>query len=172
MIAEKQLLLDSIKQQIDGSCAMLVTSYNALSPSKSWALSKELSKGESSFEVVKKRILQKALDGSPMQCSIEELEKHIGVVFIKGDYLEGIKTVVRFNKDNNGLLKIIKGLIDGKVCSSKEVEMLSTLPNLEIMRADFLGLLEAPMSQTLSVMESMLKSVPYCVQNKLEKESK
>ena len=172
MIAEKELLLNSIKQKIDGSCAMLVTSYNKLSPNDSWALSKELSKGQSSFEVVKKRILVKALEGSEMQCSLKELEKHVGVVFINGDYLEGIKTVVQFNKNNDQLLKIIKGLIDGKVCSSSEVETLSSLPNLETMRAMFLGFLEAPMSQTLSVMESALLSVPYCVQNKLEKESK
>ncbi len=171
MIAEKQLLLDEIVNQINKSSAMVIASYKKLGSNVSWGLSCELAKSNASFEVVKKRILIKALEQTALKCTIDELESHIGVVFINGaDYIEAIKGLVKFSKSNNDLLKIIKGQFEGISYSAQDVEMLSNLPGKDEMRAQLLSLLEAPLSQTLSVMENVLTSVPFCLQNKLEKE--
>jgi large subunit ribosomal protein L10 len=50
------------------------------------------------------------------------------------------------------------------------VELISKLPTLLEMRAQFLGLLEAPMTQTLGTIQAMLTSVIYCLDNKAKKE--
>ena len=42
MRPEKQLLLDEIKENIDSSTAIIVTSYNKLDPKSSWTLYHEL----------------------------------------------------------------------------------------------------------------------------------
>ena len=44
------------------------------------------------------------------------------------------------------------------------------LPAKDEMRAQLLGLFEAPMSQTLSTMESLLTSVMHCLENKKDKD--
>ena len=53
---------------------------------------------------------------------------------------------------------------------ASDVERLSKLPSKDEMRAQFLSVLEAPMSQTLAVMEALLTSVPYCLDNKCKQE--
>jgi large subunit ribosomal protein L10 len=52
--------------------------------------------------------------------------------------------------------------------NAADVEIMSQLPSKDVMRAQFLGLLEAPMAQTLAVMEALISSVVYCLDNKIE----
>ena len=51
-------------------------------------------------------------------------------------------------------------------CSASDVEQISKLPSKEEMRAQFLGTLEAPLSQTLGVIEALLTTVMHCLENK------
>lgn len=172
MRKEKQLLLDEIKHKIESSTALLVTSYDKLSPTLSWDFAQELRKKDSSYEVVKKRIFIKAAQEAGVTLADESLEGNIGVVFIKGDTTDTTKTVFQFNKEREQFLKVLSGNFEGTVYSAEEVQALSTLPSKDEMRAQFLGLLEAPMAQTLSVMQSLLTSVMHCLENKINKEEK
>ena len=45
---------------------------------------------------------------------------------------------------------------------------MSKLPSKDEMRAQFLGTLEAPMAQTLAVMDALLTSVVHCLNNKVQ----
>ena len=49
---------------------------------------------------------------------------------------------------------------------AEDVKAISELPSQDEMRAQFVGLLEAPMTQTLSVMQALLTSIMYCLENK------
>ena len=50
------------------------------------------------------------------------------------------------------------------------VEKLSKLPGKDEMRAQLLSVFEAPMAQTLAVMDALLASVVYCLDNKCQQE--
>ena len=52
-----------------------------------------------------------------------------------------------------------------------DVEKLSKLPGKDEMRAQLLATFEAPMAQTVAVMQSALCCVLYCLENKAKKES-
>lgn len=166
MRPEKQLLLDELNEYIDQANAIIVTQYSKLSPKVSWSFGEELSKVNSSFKVVKKRIFSKAAEKKDLPFKNQKFDGHVGVVFIGGDLLETTKMVVKFRNDNEGLLEIITGQIEGKVASAQDIVELSKLPTKDVMRAELLGLLEAPMSSTLAVMNSLLTSVPLCMGNK------
>lgn len=166
MRAEKQLLLDEINECIDHSQGIIITRYTKLTPQLSWTFGEELSKTKSKFKVVKKRILYKAAEKKNLPFESSEYEGHIGVVFVGGDLIETTKAVVKFQNDNEGTLEIITGQIEGKACSAGEILEYSKLPAKDVMRAQFLGTLEAPMASTLAVIESLLTSVPFCIENK------
>ena len=167
----KQLLLDEINELIDNSCAMIVAKYGQLSPQSSWDLAEDLSKSNTEFKVFKKRLFYKAIEEKNLLIKDKKYEGHIGVAFVKGDPLEATKALVKFQlKNKENLFEIVLGQIEGKLFTSEEINILSTLPGKDEMRAQFLGLLEAPMAQTLSVMESLLTSVIFCLENKTEKD--
>ena len=99
------------------------------------------------------------------------LPGHIGLVFAGQDPIETTKAVYKFSQESNNALQVVGGRLDGQLYNAADVEKLSKLPGKDEMRAQLLGTLEAPMAQTLAVMEALLASVVYCLDNKCKQES-
>jgi len=157
MRPEKELLLNEIKQKIDGSTSLLITRYDRLEPNTSWQLRDLLAKSGSLFEVVRKRIFLKAAEQAGIQIDESLLKGHVGVVFInQPDAMEPAKALFKFSDENAKILEVLCGQIEGKIVPGAEVEMLSKLPGIDEMRAIMLGLFTSPMSQLLSVMEAVM----------------
>ncbi|PIS03162.1 MAG: 50S ribosomal protein L10 [Chlamydiae bacterium CG10_big_fil_rev_8_21_14_0_10_42_34] len=157
MRKEKELLLNEIKEKIDGSSAMIFTSYDKLEPNKSWELRNTLNKQGNLFEVVKKRVLLKAAEKAGVKIDESILSGHIGVVFVgETDAMIPAKAVYKFSEENDKLLQVICGHIEGKMMPGSELEVLSKLPGMDEMRAILLGLFTSPMSHMLSVMEAAI----------------
>ncbi len=157
MRQEKQLLLDEIKEKIDGSSAMIVTGYQTLPPNTSWKLRDLLVKQGSTLEVVKKRVFLKAAEKSGIQFDGSLFKGHVGVVFInQSDAMEPAKTVCKFSADNGAIVQVLCGQLEGKLVSGVDLVALSKLPGINEMRGILLGLLVSPMSQTLSVLEAVM----------------
>jgi large subunit ribosomal protein L10 len=166
MRAEKQLLLDEIKQQIDHSTMMILTRYQHMDPNLSSVFRITLRTAGGAFEVVRKRILLKAIEAAGFSIDAQLLQGHIGVIFTDKDPISVTKSLYQFAKDNEDVVEVLGGRFEGKLYSAQDVKQISELPSKEEMRAQFLGLLEAPLAQTLAVMEALLTSVPYCLENK------
>jgi large subunit ribosomal protein L10 len=166
MRPEKQLLLNEITDKIAGSKAIVIASYKRLEPNAASVFRTNLAKTGGSLEVVKKRVLIKAAQVAGVAIDPAQLQGHIAVVFANEDPIQTTKTVYQFCKENEAVLEVIGGRFEGAICSAKDVEQISKLPSKDEMRSQFLGTLEAPLSQTLSVIEAMLTSVMYCLDNK------
>lgn len=157
MRQEKQLLLDEIKEKIDGSSAMIITGYQTLPPNTSWKLRDLLAKQGSLFEVVRKRVFLKAAEKAGIQFDGLLLKGHVGVVFInQSDAMEPAKIVCKFSADNGAIVQVLCGQLEGKLISGVDLVALSKLPGINEMRGILLGLFISPMSQTLSVLEAVM----------------
>lgn len=170
MREEKQLLLDEIREKVVGSKAYLLTRYQKLNPNLASDLRMKLAKAGGGFAVMRKRMLMKAAEGEGVSLSREMLKGHVGVAFTLDDPIQFTKALYQFSKENEEVLEVLGGQFEGRLYSGAEVKLLSELPSLDEMRAQLLGLFEAPMAQTLSVMESLMTSVLYCLENKSKKE--
>lgn len=157
MRKEKELLLNEIKDKIDGSKAMIIARYEKLEPNAVWNLRDALAKKSSLFEVVRKRVFLKAAEKSGIKIDENLLAGHIGVVFVnESDAMPAAKEVFKFSEANANVMQVVCGQIEGKFVPGSEIEMLSKLPGIDDMRAILLGLLTAPLSQTLSVLEAAI----------------
>lgn len=171
MRAEKQLLLDEIKGKINKSNSFILTKYASLKANTSNTLRDELAKAGAEMEVVRKRVFVKAAESLGIILDVKNLEGHIGVVFTESDPIEATKAVMQFGKNNEKAIQVIGARLDGTLYHAADVEKLSKLPGKNEMRAELLGLFEAPMAQTLAVMEALLSSVIYCLDNKSQQDS-
>jgi len=166
MRPEKQFLLDEIKYKMEHSKGFLLARYSKMDPNLASKFRMILAKAGSDFEVVHKRILVKAAEASGYTLDPGMLEGHIGLVFADVDILDTTKIVFKFRQENEAVLEVIGGRFAGMLYSAKDMEHLSKLPSKNEMRSQFSGLLEAVPSQTLSVMDTLLTSVIYCLDNK------
>ena len=157
MRAEKQLLLNEIKDKIDESKALIVARYEKLEPNKAWALRDQLAKAGGLFEVVRKRVFLKAAELSGIKIDESLLVGHVGVLFVnEEDAMPSTKALVKFSREHSDVLQVLCGQIEGKLIPGDEVVYLSNLPGINEMRAQFLALLVSPMAQTLSVIEAKI----------------
>ncbi|SCA62743.1 50S ribosomal protein L10 [Chlamydiales bacterium SCGC AG-110-P3] len=169
MREEKQLLLDEIRDQIDAKSAFVLFNYIGLKANDLTGFRSNVADTGGHVEMVPKRILRRAAAEIGIDLSDYELPGHIALAFGGEDPVATAKTVIKFGKDT-GTMTVLAGRFDNKLYDSEQVEALSKLPNLDGMRAQFLGLLEAPMAQTLAVMDALLTSVIFALENKVEKE--
>ncbi|MBI3900781.1 MAG: 50S ribosomal protein L10, partial [Chlamydiia bacterium] len=154
---EKELLLNEIKEKIDSSKSMVVASYGQLTPNLSWQLRDALSKAGGHFEVVRKSVFAKAAERSGITLDFGQLKGHVGVLFInQSDAVASTKALYKFSEANGKIVEMLFGQIDGKETLAADLSLLATLPGMDEMRAIFLGLITAPMSQMLSVLEAAI----------------
>lgn len=169
MIKEKQLLIDEMQDKINRSEGMIITHYNKLDPQHSWNFSQDLRKVDAEFEVVKKRVFKKAASEKGIELDFNDSKGHLGVLFIYGKSLDAAKLLYSFGASNQDCFNIVAGRFEGHLYASADVKKISELPPLNELRSQLLGLFEAPMSRTLSVMNGLLCSVMHCLENKIKK---
>ena len=111
----------------------------------------------------------KAAEKEGLSLNRADLQGHIGVVFAYDDPIQVTKALYQYSKDHEEFLQVLGGKFEGRLCSSEDMLVISKLPSKDEMRAQFIGVLEAPLSQTLSVMDALLTSVLHCFENKANK---
>lgn len=167
MRAEKQLLLDEIKEKIESFESFVVTRYDSLNAVNARAFRREIAKLGAEYEVVRKRVLCKAAEQAGATLVEKDLKGHIGVIFTKDDPAAISKSLIDFSKEKGDVFEPLVGRIDGEMCSAEDVKKIAKLPGKDQMRAELLGLFEAPMAQMLATTEALLTSILHCLENKV-----
>ena len=166
MRPEKELLKQEIEGKLNSFGSFVVMQYFKLSANAANDFRRQMSKAGGDVEVVRKRVLLKAAEKAGVALDLSSLPGHIGLVFLGQDPIEATKLVFKFSQEREKAIQVIGGRFDGQMYSGADVERLSKLPTKGEMRAQLLGTLEAPLAQTLAVIEALLTSVPYCLDNK------
>ncbi|MFZ4773515.1 MAG: 50S ribosomal protein L10 [Chlamydiia bacterium] len=166
MRKEKEYLLEEIADFIPQGSNLVLINYGKMEPNVAQKFRKRISGKGGRYLVVKKRIFRKAAEIKGMKIDISHLKGHVGFVVAKDHFLETTKELYNFRTENKDLIEVLGGHYEGSFCSSSQVEMISKLPSLDEMRAQFLGTLEAPLSHTLGAIEAIITSVIYCLDNK------
>ena len=166
MRREKQYLLDAVKGPIDRHGAFVFIKYAGIPANTVNQFRREEAALGGDVLMMRKRIVLKALASSGIEVDMSQFPGHLGIVFSGSDPIETTKLVFQFSKQTEKAATVIGGRIDGKMYNGQDVETLSKLPGKDEMRAQLLATFEAPMSQTLAVMEALLSSVVYCLDNK------
>lgn len=109
------------------------------------SLRKKLHPVEAEMRVVRNTLAKRALKDHPeMETAIAGSFKGTNaIVFAYGDIGASAKTISDFAKDVE-VLQIKTGVMDGKAMSAAGIKFLATLPPKEVLRAQLLGLFQAP----------------------------
>jgi len=166
MKQEKQLLLDEVNEQIERHGSFVVMSYTGLNANLANAFRTKIASLGGDVQMLRKRMLCKVASTLGVELDLSELPGHIGVVFTGEDPLVATKEVFQFGKEQGEAVRVLMGRIDGRFYKAHDVERLSKLPSLPEMRAQLLGLFEAPMAQLAGTLEAVVASVIYCLDNK------
>ncbi|MFA6916690.1 MAG: 50S ribosomal protein L10 [Parachlamydiales bacterium] len=170
MRQDKHLLLDEVTESLQKFDHFFVMRYGNLNANQANSFRNEVAKKGGDVHILRKRLFSKAAVTMGYSMDHIPLEGHIGLVFASGDPVEMCKALIQFGKENNDTIALVGGRVDSQVLGQDQVAVLSKLPGKAEMQAQLLATFEAPLSQTLSVMEALISSVVYCLDNKVKKE--
>ncbi len=169
MRPEKNLLREEIQNELLKAKSFIIARYNKLDPDMAWKMSGRLKKSSSHFEVVKKRVLAKAIQEAKLPLEMKKFSGHIGVLFIQGDPITGIKSFFEMNDEWNQNFEVQQAMHEGQAYSSKDIEAIAKLPTLPVLRSLFLSTIQSPLANLLTVLQGILTSLPYGLENKMKK---
>jgi len=168
MRAEKQLLLDEIRDKISNSNGVFLARYQGLRAGAAESIRNTLREAGGDMEMVRKRIFIKAAAEAGVEFDPGVMEGHIALVFAGDDLVQTAKALVDFGKESGGAVEVLAARFDGQQYDAAAVTKLSKMPGIQELRAQLVGLFAAPMTQTVGTMQAVLTSLLYLVENRRE----
>lgn len=148
--AKKEELVKGYVDQLNNSEAIIITGYSGLTVSQLQQLRAKIREADGSFSIVKNTLARRAFEEVGLPVVDELLTGPIGVGFCHQNVTGVAKAIADFSKAND-LLTIKGGLMGNKVIDEAAVKNLASLPSIDVLRAQLLGLINAPASQLAGV---------------------
>ncbi|MDO5296363.1 MAG: 50S ribosomal protein L10 [bacterium] len=159
----REASLAAVRERLDKAQIMVITDYRGegkgLTVKAVSELRGKLREQNSEYLVAKNTLIRKALHEKGVEDADKYLEGPTGVAFGYGDPVSAPKVVLEFAKtqkpDNLPIAKA--AVMDGRLVELEELKYLATLPNLDGLRQQLLGLMNAPAQQLVTVLDAWNK---------------
>lgn len=144
--SQKTELIAEVAAKAKGSKALVFANFKGVSVKDITTLRRSLRETGSSWQVLKKTLLNRALDEVGVKVDARELDGQVGVAF-SSDEVAAAKTIADFIKANKeSTLSIVGGSLGSESLSVEAVKALAKLPSKDELRAKLVGTLQAPIS--------------------------
>ncbi|HUO23728.1 MAG TPA: 50S ribosomal protein L10 [Caulobacteraceae bacterium] len=151
--AQKAESIETLKGVLADSGAVVVTHYMGLTVAEMTDLRGRLRKEGAALKVVKNTLLQKALNGAAGEAGDALFKGPVAIAY-GPDAVSAAKVVTEYAKGNEKF-SVVGGLLgQTTVLDVKAVSALATLPSLDQIRAQLIGLLNAPATKVAGVLQA------------------
>ena len=154
VLKQKEEEVKSLAEKMKNSKIILLTDYRGINVSDVTKLRANLRDTKAEYKVIKNNIIKRALDSNGESGLDDLLEGPTALVMSEGDYLEPLKAIYAYAKENE-FYKIKGGIIDGKVMTTEELITLAKLPS----RQELLGMLAGALLGNISKLAVGLNEV-------------
>ncbi|MEI6282227.1 MAG: 50S ribosomal protein L10 [Alphaproteobacteria bacterium] len=168
--AEKQVSIGTLKGVFADAGAVVVTHYMGLTVAEMTDLRLRLRKEGASLKVVKNTLVQKALDGAIGEAGDTLFKGPVAIAY-GPDAVSAAKIVTQFAKENDKFTVVGGILGQTTVLDTKGVSALATMPSLDQLRAQLLGLLNAPATRLARVIGEPANQVARVLQARVDKDA-
>ena len=168
MRPEKQNLSKEYITRLNASPFFIVVDYKGLKVGHMTELRKRLNKAGAEVHVVKNSIFRIAAKESGVTDLNGSLAGQMAVVTGQKDISTAAKVVKTFASEFDKL-KVKFGYLNNSRLGDTDIIALADLPSIEVLRAKFLGLLNAPATKLVTLMNTPASQLARVLQAKVEK---
>jgi large subunit ribosomal protein L10 len=168
MRPEKANIVSDLSEKLNRSPFLLVTDYQRMKVDQFGELRNRLAPAGAEVRVVKNSFLKRAMADSGMPDVADKLTGQTAIVMGENDVAPVAKILKLFAAEFKiATLKI--GIVDKAVLSTADVEALAELPSREILLSQLLGLLLAPATRLVRVLNEPASALARLLSAKAEK---
>jgi large subunit ribosomal protein L10 len=140
---QKEEVLATYKGWLDRSQAVILVEYTGARMKDMDAIRAKVRESGGEFHVVKNTLVRRALQDTGMKLPEDYLLQSTAIAFAFSDPAATAKAFADATKAMS-FMKIKGGFMDGQMLNMSQVKSLAELPPLPIVRAQLLGVLQAP----------------------------
>lgn len=159
----KEVSASRIKNNLKSSDGIFVINYLKLSSPDMSALRQSLRDSKARLFVVKNTVARRVLKDSGLEAIVNTVDGPCGLVFAKEEPVSVSKALCDFLKTHEQL-KLQGGFLQEKVLTKNDIEALAKLPSKDVLRAQVVGALNAPIFGFVNVLSQTLKKLVYCLE--------
>lgn len=160
MRPEKRSIVEEIKSFLAESEYVILADYSGMKVKDFSALRGQLADADARLTVVKNSFLGVALGDAQREAMESLLQGRTAVITGTGDITAVAKALKQYSKDSK-LLTLKGGSLNTQIMSADDVDALASVPSREVLYAQLVGTLQAPMTQVVGVMHSKVASLLY-----------
>ncbi len=168
---EKKLELSrKLSEQLENVVAIIILGYTGLTVHQMEDIRNTVKDSGATFNVIKNSVVSKAIEGTKWEPLKEHLTGANAFALSFDDPAVLAKILVAKAKEHEKL-KVKLGCLDGKIISAKQIEALSKLPSKEVLIAQLLGTMKAPISGFVNVLAANIRQLLYVLKAIEEKKA-
>ena len=156
VLSEKQAIVAELTEKLKTASSGVLVDYKGITVAQDTALRAECRKNELDYAVVKNTLVRFAINNVGLEEMDSVLNGTTSLALSHGDPIAPMRVINKFAKQFNGEKFTIKaGFMDGKVLSLDEIKALAELPSKEVLQAQVLGTMLAPITSLAIVIKAI-----------------
>ena len=166
---DKQRVVAELTERLRNSETVIVADYRGLTNSQIDGLRTTLLEHGARFSVVKNTLTRRAAQEAGAGQLRALLEGPSAIAFLEtgGDAVAVAKALRDAARDTR-ILAIRGGVLEGRAMTADEVENLATLPPAEVLRAQLLGAITAPLTTVVGLFTAPLRDLVGLIDARIE----
>ena len=151
----KQELVTGMHERLTRAKAVFLADFRGMSVDKATTLRNELRGALVEYKVFKNTLLDRAAQGTDMECLSPYLSGPTAIAISYDDPVSAAKVLSKFAKDPQGKFVLKVGVLSGKLLDVKQIQALAELPSREVLLAKMLGSMQAPATNFVGVLAAL-----------------
>jgi len=160
--AAKIKVVEHLREAMNSSSIVIVSKNKGVTVGQVNNLRRAMRSANSNYLVAKNTLTKIALQGTKFASVLDLVSGPVTLAY-SNDPVAVAKALRSFCKENEKL-EICGAVMDDRLLSLKEVEMLADLPSLDELRSKIIGLISAPASKIARVVQAPAVKVARVVQ--------
>ena len=152
---EKERIVAELADRLAATETLIVADYRGLTNKELEALRARLTQHGARFSVVKNTLTRRAAESAGADSLLALLEGPTAIAFVEadGDPAAVAKALADTARDTK-VLAIRGGVLAGSPVSGAQIDELSKLPPLDVLRSQVIGVVVAPLTQLVGLLDS------------------
>ncbi len=166
---DKERVVAELTEKLRTADTLIVADYRGLTMPQIDALRGRLIEHGARFNVVKNTLGRRAAQAAGVDALLALLEGPSAIAFVEsdGDMVAVAKALADSARETK-VLEIRGGILQGREISAADVEELSKLPPLDVLRGQVLGIVIAPLTQLLALINAPLQNLVGLIDARIE----
>ncbi len=142
----KQVIIDEIKEKLDGAQSAVVIDYMGISVAQADAMRKKLREANVDYTVYKNTLVKRAIEGTEFAGLAEVLEGPSAIAISKEDATAPARVLNEVIKEYKKM-EFKAGVVEGNFMDKAGIQAVADIPSRDVLVAKFLGSIQSPVSK-------------------------